>query len=617
MISIDNLSKSYGPQVLLDGASFKLNPGEKAGLVGRNGHGKTTLIRIITGEDTPDSGEVNIPKRYTIGWLKQHLDFSEPTVLEEGCRGLREEDKDHIWKVEKILSGLGFSDEDMQRPPSSFSGGYQVRLDLAKVLVSEPHMLLLDEPTNYLDITSVRWLEGFLKSWKGELILITHDRSFMDKVVTHTIGIHRKKIRKIEGDTGKLYEQIAMEEEIYEKTRQNEDLKRKEVEQFISRFKAKASLASRVQSRVKKLDKMEKRDKLEDIKDLDFAFRYKPYGGKSSFGASGITFGYDKANPLIKDFGITVTAGEKVCIIGKNGKGKTTLLKLLAGELKPDAGEVAYSPGVEKGFYEQTNIKTLDDKKSIEEELLYSYEDVDRQLARNICGTMMFEGDAALKKIGVLSGGEKSRVMLGKLLAKPLNLLMLDEPTNHLDMQSCDSLLEALDAFRGTLVLITHNEMFLDALADRLIVFKNSGVSVFEGTYAEFLEKEGWDEEEPEKPQKKKVTSDGKLTKKELRKRRAEIISERKKAVAPLEKKTAEMEAEIEHAENRVAEITELLVQASSEGDAEKISVLSKELTEKESLINSLFEKLERVTEDFEWEAAKYEKMLKDLGEED
>ncbi|MCD8492613.1 MAG: ATP-binding cassette domain-containing protein [Geovibrio sp.] len=281
-----------------------------------------------------------------------------------------------------------------------------------------------------------------------------------------------KKIRKIEGDTGKLYEQIAMEEEIYEKTRLNEEQKRKEVEAFITRFKSKASLASRAQSRVKMLEKMGSRAKLEDIKDLDFGFRYKPYEGKTGLNAKGITFGYDKNDPLINDFSINITTGERVCIIGKNGKGKTTLLKLLAGEMKPDAGEVYYGPGIEKGFYEQTNIKTLDDRRTIEEELLQTAPDVDRQRARNIAGIMMFEGDSALKKIGVLSGGEKSRVMLGKLLAQHLNFLMLDEPTNHLDMQSCDSLLEALDDFPGTLLLITHNEMFLHALADRLIVFK-------------------------------------------------------------------------------------------------------------------------------------------------
>jgi ATP-binding cassette subfamily F protein 3 len=617
MVNVENISKSYGGQVLLEDASFRLNKGERAGLVGRNGHGKTTIFRMMIGEETPDSGQVSFPKRYVIGHLKQHLDFTENTVIEEGCKGLREEDEGQVWKVEKILFGLGFTEDDMYRHPSEFSGGYQVRLDLAKVLVSEPNMLLLDEPTNYLDITSVRWLENFLRSWKGELMLITHDRSFMDAVVTHTVAIHRKKIRKIEGDTGKLYEQIAMEEEIYEKTRLNEEQKRKEVEAFITRFKSKASLASRAQSRVKMLEKMGSRAKLEDIKDLDFGFRYKPYEGKTGLNAKGITFGYDKNDPLINDFSINITTGERVCIIGKNGKGKTTLLKLLAGEMKPDAGEVYYGPGIEKGFYEQTNIKTLDDRRTIEEELLQTAPDVDRQRARNIAGIMMFEGDSALKKIGVLSGGEKSRVMLGKLLAQHLNFLMLDEPTNHLDMQSCDSLLEALDDFPGTLLLITHNEMFLHALADRLIVFKNNSISVFDGTYAEFLEKEGWDEEEETTKPKKKVTSQGKLTKKELRKRRSDLLSEKSRVVAPLEKRVRDTETAIETAEKRMADINSLLVAASESGDTAKISSLSKELNEWESEIEKLFTQLEKSTEDFEFESAKYETLLKELGDDD
>lgn len=617
MISFDNVSKSYGGQVLLDDASFRINKGERVGLVGRNGHGKTTVFRMLIGEETPDSGQISSPKRYTLGHLKQHLDFTEATVIDEGCKGLRPEDEGQNWKVEKILFGLGFTDDDMYRSPSEFSGGYQVRLDLAKVLVSEPNMLLLDEPTNYLDITSVRWLEGFLKGWKGELILITHDRSFMDAVVTHTVAIHRKKTRKIEGDTGKLYEQISTEEEIYEKTRQNEEQKRKDIEAFVTRFKSKASLASRAQSRVKMLEKMGSRAKLEDIKDLDFAFRYKHYEGKTALNAKNISFGYDKGNPLIKDFSVNITTGEKVCIVGKNGKGKTTLLKLLASETAPDSGEVYYGPGIERGFYEQTNIKTLDDKRTIEEELIQTAPDVERQRARNIAGIMMFEGDSALKKIGVLSGGEKSRVMLGKLLAKQLNFLMLDEPTNHLDMQSCDSLLEALEDFPGTLLLITHNEMFLHTLADRLIVFKNNGISLFNGTYAEFLEKEGWDEDDEFEKPKKKVTAAGKLTKKELRKRRSDLLSEKSKVVGPLEKKVHDTEGEIEVCEKRASELHKLLIEASEKGEADKIASLSKELTDTEGRIEKLFTALEQATEDFEFESAKYEGMLKELGDDE
>ncbi|MBU0987243.1 MAG: ATP-binding cassette domain-containing protein, partial [Proteobacteria bacterium] len=452
MINIENLKKSFGPQVLFDGASFKLNPKERIGLVGRNGHGKTTLFRLIVGEAAPDAGTIAIPKHYRIGYVSQQLDFTKNTILEEGMTGLGQDEHDHRWKVEKVLAGLGFSQRDLQRPPSEFSGGFQVRLNLAKVLVSEPDLLLLDEPTNYLDITSIRWIERFLQNWPRELMLITHDRGFMDKLVTHTLGIYRQKVRKIPGTTEKYYAQIALEEEIYEKTRIKDERRRREIDQFISRFRAKARLANMVQSRIKTLAKTEKKEKLEKLKALDFAFHSSPFHGKHVLGVQDVSFSYDPPQPLINNFNISIAAGDRICIVGKNGKGKTTLLKLLAGVLRSQNGEIACNPAVIKGFFEQTNVQSLVDTRTVEEEILFSHPDVERQLARNICGAMLFEGNQALKKIGMLSGGEKSRVMLGKLLVTPVNLLLLDEPTNHLDMESCDALLAAIDSFDGTVV---------------------------------------------------------------------------------------------------------------------------------------------------------------------
>ena len=495
MISIENISKSFGGQTLFEKAGVKLNPRERVGLVGRNGHGKTTLFRLILGEEAPDEGEIVIPKNYRIGYVEQHIRFTEETVLQEGMRGLPESESDHHWKVEKVLSGLGFSDADMHRNPNEFSGGYQVRLNLAKVLVSDPDLLLLDEPTNYLDITSIRWIERFLQAWPRELLLITHNRGFMDKVITHTIAIHRKKFRKITGDTGQLYAQIAQDEEVYEKTRMNDERRQKEIELFISRFRAKARLANMVQSRIKTLDKMEKRNKLEEIKTLEFSFRSKPFRGKQVMTVENLTFAYPGCPPLIRDLSFQATPGDRICIVGKNGKGKTTLIKLLGGMMAPDAGQILYNPNITRGFFEQTNVQSLVDSRTVLEEILYADEGIDQQRARNICGAMMFEGDDALKKVEVLSGGEKSRVMLGKLLAAPVNLLLLDEPTNHLDMESCDSLLAALDNFDGVVIMVTHNEMFLHTLARRLIVFQDDAVTLFEGGYARFLEKGGWREE--------------------------------------------------------------------------------------------------------------------------
>ena len=580
MIRVENLTKGFGDRLLLDEISFTLTAKQRVGLVGQNGHGKTTLFQMINGDEQPDSGSVIIPKNYRIVYVQQDLEFTADTALEEGMRALPSQERDRSWKVEKILAGLGFSEKDYHRHPTQFSGGLQVRLNLVKALVSEPDLLLLDEPTNFLDITSIRWIEQFLKTWPHELLLITHDRSFMDKVVTHTMGIHRRKVRKISGNTAKYYNQIAQDEEVYEKTRINDERRRKEIQQFITRFRAKARLANLVQSRIKTLKKMEKKEKLEQVRLLDFSFRSCPSPAKRILTAQNLNFAYEHGKDLITGFNVTIEVGEKVCIVGKNGKGKTTLLKLLAGELSPQAGETVYHPSIVKGFFEQTNVKSLVNSRTVEEEILYSYPDMDRQRARNICGAMMFGGDDALKKIGVLSGGEKSRVMLGKLLATPVNLLLLDEPTNHLDMESCDALLAALEFFDGTVIMVTHNEMFLHTLAERLIVFQNDQIEVYDGSYREFLEIDGWHEKTPptrksagQIPQREATV---RLTKKEVRRKRSDIIAQRSKITGPLEKRIIGLEDDIEHHENELDRLHQAMQQASQKQDGQKIAELAR-----------------------------------------
>ena len=617
MISVENLSKSYGSHELFDAASFKLNPRERIGLVGRNGQGKTTLFRIITGEERQDAGTVVIPKNYRIGYVHQELAFTENTVLKEAMRGLPADERDHYWKAEKILAGLGFSTEDMQRPPEAFSGGYQVRLNLSKVLVSEPDLLLLDEPTNYLDITSIRWIGRFLVNWPHELMLITHDRSFMDSIVSHTMGIHHGKLRKIPGTTEKYYTQIAQEEEIYEKTRINDERRRKEINEFITRFRAKARLANLVQSRVKLLEKMEKPERLEKLNTLDFFFQSLPYRGRHVLEVQGLSFGFDAKNPLIRDFNIAIRAGERVCVIGKNGKGKTTLLKMLAGHLTPQRGEIAYRSGVVKGFFEQTNVWNLMDTRTVEEEILSTNPDIGRQVVRNICGAMLFSGDDALKKIGVLSGGEKSRVTLGKLLVTPVNLLILDEPTHHLDMESCDALLTAIDNFPGTVIIVTHNEMFLHALSERLIVFEENTPSVFEGSYQRFLERCGWQTEgEPPSPGEKENTGmppAARLTKKKMRQKRSEILNERSKALKPMEQQMASMENEIESQENTLNALNEAMQQATLVQNGEKISEIAQAIHRCQTIIDTAFDELDRLTRSHEAQKGIFDKQLTDL----
>jgi ATP-binding cassette subfamily F protein 3 len=618
MISIENIHKSYGGRVLFDGVSFTLNPREKIGLVGRNGNGKTTLLRMLVGEEDVDDGTITIPKNYCIGHVRQHLRFTKPTVLEEGIASLPANEADQHWKAERILAGLGFGLRDLQQPPAIFSGGYQVRLNLAKVLISEPDLLLLDEPTNYLDIAAIRWVVTFMQAWPRELLLITHDRSFMDQTVTHTVGLHRCKARKIVGDTSKYYDQIAQDEEIYEKTRMNDERRRREVELFISRFRAKARLANLVQSRIKTLNKMEKREKLETLQNLEFSFREAPFKGRHLMTTEDLAFGFDDNPPLFEGLGFTVNQHDRIAVIGRNGQGKTTLLRVLAGELQARRGQIQINPNVRMGFFDQTHINRLVGERTVEEEIMWAGEDLDRQTARNICGAMMFSGDEALKPLKVLSGGEKSRVLLGQLLASKLNLLLLDEPSNHLDMESCDALLAAIDAFDGAVIMVTHNEMFLHAVARRLIVFQNRQATLFEGGYQRFLDRLGWhDESDISRPGRPAGNGAGtaRLSKKEARRERSEIIALRSRVVKPLEKKIARAEQVIEEGDARLQNLHAAMQEATAAGDGARIAELGKAIHACEQEIEKQFGVLEELTDQLELQARPFDKQLKQLDE--
>ncbi|HWR59898.1 MAG TPA: ABC-F family ATP-binding cassette domain-containing protein [Thermodesulfovibrionales bacterium] len=621
MIQVSNLSKTYGEQVIFDDIGFTVNPGERIGLVGRNGHGKTTLLKMITGEERPDSGAISIPNSYTVGHLSQHLKFSMDSVLEEVCLDLKPSDdgRDESYKAKTILTGLGFSTDDFLSHPLDLSGGYQVRLNIAKLLVSRPNLLLLDEPTNYLDIVSIRWLANFLKEWREELVLITHDREFMDSVTTHTIGIHRCKIRKIEGPTEKLYQQILVEEEVYEQTRVNEEKKRKEVEQFINRFRAQATRASAVQSKIKALRRKEKLAKKADIKDLEFEFVSAPFTGKALLETKALVFSFDmESRPLIDGLDLTIGKSDRIAVIGKNGKGKTTLLNLLAGELQPIGGEVVRHPQLKPAYFGQTNIQRLSPEKTVEEEILDVQPVYNRGTARSICGVMMFEGDAALKKVSVLSGGEKSRVLLGKLIVSPANLLLLDEPTNHLDMESIDSLLEAIDAFDGAVVIVTHSEMILNAVATRLVVFDDGSVKVFEGTYQDFLERRGWkDEGETADRNRGKADKKGSsANRKEFKRLKAELINSRSKVLGPLQSRISEVEETIARLEQEMNRDTHALVKASTKGDGNSIRQLSMSVHEAREKIDKLFDELETLTYELAARASEFEEKFEALKAE-
>ncbi len=613
MITFDNITKSFGTRVLFDNVTFNVGKGEKIGLVGKNGHGKTTMFKIIAGTEIADSGKVAIPKNYKIGYLQQNISFTKDTVIDEAMTALSEEEQLDRWKAEKILFGLGFNKETVSMNPAEFSGGYQIRLTLAKTLLMQPDMLLLDEPTNYLDIVSIRWLKSFLNTWKGELILITHDRQFMDDIITHTVGIHRGKVRKIEGKTEKYYECIAKDEEIYEKTRVNDEQKRRELELYITRFRAKARLAGLVQSRVKTLSKMEKRDRLEQVKNLEFSFRYKPFNAKQIMHCDNITFGYKADEKLIDDLSIIIGSEDRIAIIGKNGKGKSTLMRIMAGILSPNGGKATSHTGSAVGYFEQTNISSLNPKHTVEEEIQSVSDNLDKSVVRSICGAMLFEQDHALKKIEVLSGGEKSRVMLGKVIAMPLNLIMLDEPTNHLDMDSCDALIEALDNFDGALVMVTHNELILHGLATKLIVFQGDKPFVFDGTYQEFLDNVGWEDEAPATP---KQSDKPKVNKKDLRRLRSEIISEKNATIKPLQARVDELEILIDKLENEMNEKNAEAIELATSGEGKKIAEVASAISKLEKDIETFFDELVQVSETLTLKTEEFDNKLSALEEE-
>ncbi|RXJ88389.1 ABC transporter ATP-binding protein [Arcobacter sp. CECT 8983] len=611
MIQLKNLSKHFGEKTLFTDLNLILGQGQKVGLVGRNGTGKSTLFKLILGEEQADDGEILIPKNYKIGALKQHLEFSEKTLVDETALALSEDDKYSIYKVEKILFGLGFSHEDLQKDPLSFSGGYQIRINLAKLLITEPNLLLLDEPTNYLDILSLRWLKNFLKSFDGEVIIITHDRDFMDTVCTHTMGIVRQSLFMLEGNTHKFYAQLEANDEHYEKQKEAQDKKRKELEEFIAKNKARASTAAQAQSKVKLLEKMDEMDSIVDEATLEFDFNYKDTPAKVLLDVKDLSFGYQENEILFKDISFTLKKGETLGIIGKNGKGKSTLLNNIAKELTPLSGTIDYHGTTVFGHFGQTNISHLNLNNTIMDEIYVSNAKLPESTVRGICGSMMFSGDDVKKKISLLSGGEKSRVMLGQILAKDVNLLFLDEPTNHLDMQSIDSLTKAIKNFQGSCIIVTHSEELLRQVCDRLIVFAKDGADYFDGTYDEFLEKIGWEDEEGE--EQKEKPKQPKVNKKENKKLRASIIQERSKETNPLKKKIEKLEASIMEIEDYIEKQQAELIQASNQGDNSKIIELSQVIKKQEDEVEQMFESLEENQLKLDELMALYDKKLEEI----
>lgn len=613
MISFDNITKVYGGRTLFKNASFSLFKGERCGLVGRNGSGKSTLLKLILGLEEPDDGTVSKPKHYRLGYLEQHIAFTKNTIIDEAALGLPPDDRDSLYKAEAILFGLGFGDIDLESSPHILSGGYHLRLHLAKVLLSDPDCLFLDEPTNYLDITSIRWLQRYLRSWKNEFLIISHDRDFMDSITTHTVAIHRENFKKIKGGTEELFEQIVLEETIHEKTREKLEQKKTKAETFASRFGAKATKARQAQSKLKAVAKMPSLQKLAQIDDLDFNFNYQEFPGKQMLKAEGVSFSYcpeKNEPPLIHDFELEIHKNDCIAVIGKNGRGKSTLLKLLAGELEADNGNIVRSPNLRVGYFGQTNIDRLHPKHTIESEINLANPRLTISDVRRICGIMMFSGDEAKKSISVLSGGERSRVLLGKILGTPCNLLFLDEPTHHLDMESIESLIDAIETFDGAVVIITHSEMILERLPlTKIVVCTHKEQELIVGDYDDFISRGGWHDEE-----EANGTKDKKKSKQDSKKQSVALAQAHAKILNPLQKKMAAVENQIEQLEKQLDKDNDLLIEASEAEQADLIKKYSKKIAEHQKQIEDLFYELEKQSEEYHNKKKIFDEELESLN---
>ena len=599
MIELNNVSKYFGTRCLFDEVNFFINEKDKIGLVGLNGSGKSTLFKILAGLESIDSGNIRIPKDYKIGYLTQHINLTKDTILNEAISSIPQDEDgtDRTYLAKAMLSGLGFTDESLSLSPYKLSGGFQVRLELAKLLLTNPNLLLLDEPSNYLDIVSIRWLTKFLRNWKNELLLISHDRGFVNSIVNHTLGIHRKKILKIKGKIEDYEKVIREQEELYEKTRINQEAKIAHMQRFVDKLGAKATKAKAAQSRIKMIEKIERLDELQKIKTLDFKFKEEPLQGKTAMSASNLSFGYNNDNILIKDLSFILKKNDRIGIIGKNGKGKTTLLRLLLGELTPFTGTISTPPLAKISYFGQTNIERLDPKLTVEEEIWSVDPLMPRTNVRSICGLMMFQGDDALKQVSVLSGGEKSRVLLGKILVKPSNILLLDEPTNHLDLSSTDALIEATSKFNGAVLIVTHSENILRKLVNKLIIFQRDGILFFDGNYDEFLEKIGWEDEFIENETQKEVSQN---SKKEARKQRADELTKRNQLLRPLRKEVEKIENEITEKENKLKELKNELLKLYTQEYTDKVKTLESDCAYLESQIEESFLKLEEANNKLE-----------------
>ena len=536
MIHLTNISKQHGNQILFTNASLQILPGVRTGLVGPNGAGKSTIFRLITGEEEADSGEISCSKKTVIGYFSQEVgEMAGRSALEETmsavakvitlAREIKEmeaamaqpmadeelasllerygdaqEEFEHRGgydletRAKSVLTGLGIGPDDFNRPVDSFSGGWKMRIALAKILTINPDVLLLDEPTNHLDIESILWLEEWLKNeFKGAVLMTSHDRTFMNSIVSRIIEVSNKTVTTYGGNYDfYLREREIRREQLVASHRRQQEMLAKE-EDFIARFAARVSHAAQVQSRIKKLEKIERIELPPEQRVMRFEFAEPPRSGDDVVAMDGLGKSWiledETEKKVFSGVSGMIRRREKIAVVGVNGAGKSTFLKVLAGKTEPTSGSVTLGANVSVGYFSQHSMDILDGNRTVFETVQEAMPQAHFGMIRNLCAAFLFQGDDADKRIFQLSGGEKSRVVLATLLARPLNFLILDEPTNHLDMQSREILLEALKKFTGTVILVSHDRHFLRSLVDHVMEIDHGQMHLYGGNYDYYLEK--------------------------------------------------------------------------------------------------------------------------------
>ena len=533
MIAFSQVAKFQGKRYLFKGSSFQINPGDRVGLVGPNGAGKTTIFRMINREEKPDEGSVVIPDKFVIGYYSQDMaELGDMTVLDAAMRGCtrvialgqdiarygealadpdltedamtdllealgtaQEEFEarggyDLDQRAKEILSGLGYREADFGKDVKEFSGGWRMRIELAKVLLMKPDALVLDEPTNHLDLESIVWLEDFLNRFDGAIFLTAHDRDFMNRLVTRIISLEFGTINSYSGDFDYFVRESETRLTNLEAAAKRQDDKLAREQVFIDRFKASASHASAVQSRIKMVAKVERIEVPQETRGVRLCWPECPRSGDvvMNVADAGKAYG-DKV--VLQGAEFLVRRGDRIALLGANGAGKSTLLKMIAQQLSPDTGKVAQGSNVHAGYFAQHQTDVLDKNLSVFDALLEVIPMATRGAVQSILGSMLFSSDDVEKKVGVLSGGERTRLVLARIIAKPVNLLLLDEPTNHLDMRTREVLLEALKRYEGTLIFVSHDRHFLRELASKVIVLDRGSTTEYLGGLSYFLEKNG------------------------------------------------------------------------------------------------------------------------------